>query len=418
MLGNNYTCLDEKVPKLLVLTKPLPPSKESFLVNAKKDLLFLSWEKPRGRGHSFLHSYKIILKKAGVLLLNKTVQQTSFTLEDNIISGTQYTVELATVCKDTTNNIDKAGDMEVVSSPVTKTVVTPPLPPINLRLESVAETSIKVKWDPPTHIPVQGKLTYDINIIPESPEVRRVMADDRQKEVESNVYEFSNLPEIVGTGENYRVTVSSVFTPITSGSSYMSDSVTEIFTTKPLPPEKLIVKDHNERIFSWFKSPSPGVYHYKLKIKRDHDKACDFIINDPDNRSLDEARQKQNMISFTLPMELENGIVYKVNIYSMVRDGQGRDGWIESKPLSSKIVKQQEAIKTDTDLETESDVFDAIADLPKITKMTVHRTSSKVVGDRPASDLRNSVDPVDKDDASGSDEDESKVTQLKVPKLD
>ena len=101
------------------------------------------------------------------------------------------------------------------------------------------------------------------------------------------------------------------------------------------------------------------------------------------------------MISFTLPTELVDDVEYKVNVYSMVSDGQGRDGWIESKPLSCKIVKQEEAIKTDNELETEGDVFDAIADLPKITKITVHRTTSKVVGDRPASVSRNSVDPLD-----------------------
>ena len=306
---------------------------------------------------------------------------------------------VASVCKDTTNFIDKRGDLikfdnlESVSAFVSKTVVTPPLPPANLRLETAAVTSIKVKWDPPTHIPTQGKLTYGINIIPESPEVRRVMADDRQKEVESNVYQFSNLPEIVGTGEKYRVTVSSVYTPVAGGSHYLSDSVTEIFLTKPLPPEKLIVKDHNERIFSWFKSPSPGVCRYKLKIKRDNDRAVDHIIDDQDDRSHDEARKKQEMISFTLPNELEDGVEYKVNVYSMVSDGH--DGWIESKPLSCKIIKEEEAIKTDTELETEGDVFDAIADLPKITKITVHRTTSKVVGDRPASVSRNSVDPRD-----------------------
>jgi len=263
-------------------------------------------------------------------------------------------------------------NLESVSAFVSKTVVTPPLPPINLKLESVYATSIKVKWDPPTHIPVQGKLTYGINIIPESPEIRRVMADDRQKEVESNVYQFSNLPEIVGTGEKYRVTVTSVYTPVAGGSHYSSDSVTEIFTTKPLPPEKFIVKDHNERTFSWFKSPSPGVYHYKLKIKRDNDRACDYIINDPHDRSLDEARKKQDMISFTLPTELVDDVEYKVNVYSMVSDG--RDGWIESKALSCKIDKQQETIKTDSELETEGDVFDAIVDLPKLTKTPPQHT--------------------------------------------
>ena len=294
------------------------------------------------------------------------------------------------MCKVTTDFIDKSGDLmksdnlESVSTFVTKTVVTPPLPPVNLRLETAAApTSIKVKWDPPAQIPAQGKLTYGINIIPESPEVRRVMTDDRQKEVDSNVYLFSNLPEIVGTGEKYRVTLSSVYTPVAGGTHYSSDSVTEIFLTKPLPPEKFIVKDHNERTFSWFKSPSPGVCRYKFKIKKDNDRATDHIIDDSDDRSLDEARKKQAMISFTLPTELEDGVEYKVNVYSMVSDGG--DGWIESNPLYCKIVKQDEVIKTDTELEAEGD----------LRRTVRHRKTSKVVGDRPASVVRNSDNPLD-----------------------
>ena len=114
-----------------MLTKPLPPPKDTFSVHANHDKLVLSWEKPLGRGHAFLDSYKILLKSAvgGCLLLTKTVpcQQTSLTIEDKIASGREYNVSVASVCKDINKN--GTADLESVSTFVEKTVVTPPKPP-------------------------------------------------------------------------------------------------------------------------------------------------------------------------------------------------------------------------------------------------------------------------------------------------
>ena len=380
----------------------MPPPKDSFTVVADADKLNVSWEKPPGKGHAFLESYKILVKNAeGQVLRETTVprQQTTLTIEDNmIVSGTQYTVAVASVCKDTTNFIDATGDLmkldnlESASAFLEKTVVTKPLAPANLKLESAASTSIKIKWDAPPHIPPQGKLTYALSIIPESPEVRRAMmarVDERNKEVESTVFQFSHLPEIVGTGEKYRVTVCSVFTPVVGAgplTSYTSHPVTEIFTTKPLPPEKLNVKDHNKQIFSWLKSPSPAVTHYKLKIKKENEKAVDYFIEDNDDRSQEE---KQVEISYKLPLELENGVEYKVNIFS---EAETRDGWIESEPLFSKITKQEDmAINTDTDLEIENDVFDA----GRNSRIVLKRRTTKPLGERPVSVSRNASDVKD-----------------------
>merc|ERR1719317_1855565 len=93
------------------------------------------------------------------------------------------------------------------------------------------------------------------------------MAEDKSKEVDSNVFTFSHLPEIIGTGELYQVSVQTVVN--IAGKNYHSETLSDIFATKPLPPEKLTVVDAAEQIFSWMRSPSPSVHNYKLKIKKD-----------------------------------------------------------------------------------------------------------------------------------------------------
>ena len=101
------------------------------------------------------------------------------------------------------------------------------------------------------------------------------MKDDKAKDVDTTVYQFSQLPE---SGEKYRVTIKSVYSLVAGGATFTSQNISEVFLTKPLPPEKLNVKDHERQIFSWLKSPTQSVKHYKLKIKKDTDKATDYWI--------------------------------------------------------------------------------------------------------------------------------------------
>ena len=64
---------------------------------------------------------------------------------------------------------------ESFSDQINKTVVTRPLPPSNLVLETAQATSLKTKWDPPSYIPQAGKVSYSATITPVSSHLRREM---------------------------------------------------------------------------------------------------------------------------------------------------------------------------------------------------------------------------------------------------
>ena len=107
-LSGNETCREEKVPKKFILTKPRPPPKDTFDVEAFCDKIALSWTKPEGEGHTFIDGYKITIKSAEEKLLRDITvskHQFSYTIDDIIVSATQYTVTLASVCRYNQANI-------------------------------------------------------------------------------------------------------------------------------------------------------------------------------------------------------------------------------------------------------------------------------------------------------------------------
>ena len=157
--SGNQTCLEEKVPSRQIITKPLPPPSDSYEIETYPDKLLLAWNQPSSdgsEGHSFLYGYRILVRTAdSKLIKDKTVQRTKdlrmrLTLDGIIVSGTQYTVSLASVCRDLTDSPDSTDLMKVdypedsISSFIEKSVITPPLPPSNIRLETSAATSLKV----------------------------------------------------------------------------------------------------------------------------------------------------------------------------------------------------------------------------------------------------------------------------------
>ena len=284
----------------------------------------------------FHHGYKIKLfvHKEGdkkllwdYKLLN---HQKSVPVENIITSATQYTVSIASWSRTSGPNINKGdlmghGPLDSLSNFVDKTVITPPPPPLNLRQEQLQVGSLKVKWDSPSSVPQAGKLSFNVSIYPLSSELKTVMKDD-WKEVESNVYQFSQLPELVGSGEKYRVSVQSVFSSA-SGQSSRSQPVSEIFLTKPLPPRDLRVLDDDNQIISWQRSQSPSVRLYKVKIRKETEKAMDFIH---------EVDENQPDCRFQLP-DLDLLVEYKLNIYSVLMHNEVT---VESEPLFYKIKKE------------------------------------------------------------------------------
>merc|ERR1711915_515792 len=359
-MTGNQTCVEEKVPRKLILTKPMPPSFDSFNVESSASEIFITWSAPEAEGHSFMEGYKVQVKSSeGTVLKEFTLSKHSrnLTISDIIASATQYSI--SSMCRDqgetlADEDLMRLDYLESFSNTLEKTTVTPPNPPMNIKLETAASTSLKVKWDPPTNIPANTRVSYHAAIVALNSVVRDAMVEDKSKDIESTVFTFSHLPEIIGTGELYRVSIQTVVT--IAGKHYQSESISGIFATKPLPPEKLTVIDASEQIFSWMRSPSPGVENYKLKVKKDNEKSTDYWVNDPGRDSTISA------IRFKLPMELEVDGEYKINIYSEVENG---GIWVESEPLFTKVTKYEDmAIEEDTDIDIEKDVFDA----PKSTK--------------------------------------------------
>merc|ERR1712130_843548 len=375
-MTGTQTCIEEKVPTTVLVTRPLPPRN----VTAETDLqeVKLTWAAPEGEGHSFLEGYKIQLRESGGKLVKEVVQSKNSRGVNltHLDPASEFMVSVATFCLEDDNRGRESEQtpsnfLESVSDPVEVSVVTLPPPPSGLRLEASYATSLKVKWESPA-LPQTVKVTYRAKIEAKNQLVRNKMVEE-VKEVEAAVYTFSHLPDILGTGEMYKVTIETVVT--ISGKKYYSSAITEQFSTKPLPPEKLVVLDPTSQLFSWQRSPSPSVTRYKLKIRRGDEKATDFIVED--NR-----RESGNSIQYRIPLDLELGSEYKVNIYSQVLNEAGAE--IESEPLFMKVTKSEEEEEEDNSLENDPiDVFDAkeVPRMERRTTINLYRTKTHGHGD-------------------------------------
>ena len=152
-MTGNQTCVEEKVPRKLILTKPLPPSLETVKVESTPHDLTISWSAPEADGHTFMEGYRIQLKNVdGTVLREFTVSKhtRSLNISDQIMNSTQYIVSLASFCRDLgetllEQDLMRLDYLESFSNCVEKIVITPPLPPTNLKLETSASTSLKIK---------------------------------------------------------------------------------------------------------------------------------------------------------------------------------------------------------------------------------------------------------------------------------
>ena len=335
-------CLDEKAPKVVVLTKPLPPS--NIQIQESFDQASVEWSPPEGCGHSCLVGYKIQLriKSDGKLIKDEfvsTLRPRLITFEE-IFSTMEYEITCASVCRN--NYILSSGIMnqptEIHSDSVTRSFVAPPRPPLNIRLESSQPTSLRIKWDPP--LDCNTKPTFNISLRPLNPEVQKSLVEDMVKETETNVFTFSKLPDVVGTGKIYEVSVKTVIN--VGGKFYHSAPAKKAFMTKPLPPENLSVLNSKCQEFSWIVSKTAGVKRYKFKIKKEEEKAIDFIIDDNtiQEESFDESQEiEAQKLTFKVPLKFEEGIEYKINLYSLV---EFEGNWIESEPHHVKVTKEYE----------------------------------------------------------------------------
>merc|ERR1712176_708593 len=97
--------------------------------------------------------------------------------------------------------------LESFSEPREQKITTAPSSPSGLKLETSTPSSLRVKWEPPVGIPTNLKMSYSLSINAEHPDVQDKMEKHEIQEKENPVYNFSHLPEVIGSGQRYEVSV-------------------------------------------------------------------------------------------------------------------------------------------------------------------------------------------------------------------
>merc|ERR1712086_883712 len=90
-----------------------------------------------------------------------------------------------------------------------------------------------------------------------------------QKKIRTaNIFSFFQLPEIVGTGHVYKISITAIWSTKKDGQDATGESleVTEEFMTKPLAPTKLSIGNKDNPLeICWRKSVTPNVVSYKIR---------------------------------------------------------------------------------------------------------------------------------------------------------
>ena len=176
---------------------------------------------------------------------------TTFLL-DSLPSATSFNVAVRSVCVFET--LKTMSEAEIV------VFQTRPESPQNLTLESRSPNSLTVKWENPGTSSQQAnhrhRLSIEAPAIPYTAEY--FLPGDK------NTFNFSKLPEIIGTGEKYTVKVEYLVVPMGSDQEVSSKPLQGIFTTKPLAPSNFKVAPESNEI-SWTRSGTPKVSSYKVR---------------------------------------------------------------------------------------------------------------------------------------------------------
>jgi hypothetical protein len=316
-------CLSDDATVVELLTKPLPPSK--MVVHEECDRAEVAWDAPLGAGHSSLVGFTLRLRD---LAADKIVQETFVEMSQSCVL---VLADLASVCRstETAAGSDKL-TVTALSTFLGRTFVTLPRSPTNLRAETCHATALTVKWDPP--LECSTRPSFHLTLRPLRAELAARMGKEMvARESDSNVFTFSRLPEVLGTGQAYEVAVEAVVS--IAGKSYYSSKAKKVFLTRPLPPDKLVVLDSAEQRLGWRRSRSPAVVKYKVKIKAEEERATDFIVEDT-NADIGDSEAD---VTFLVPVPFQEGVEYKINLYSLVEhEGQV----VESEPCHTKVEPQ------------------------------------------------------------------------------
>ncbi|XP_023337718.1 collagen alpha-1(XIV) chain isoform X2 [Eurytemora carolleeae] len=281
----------------------------------------LKWVAPDG--HSRLKAYNLLCtskdnkSQKELAVKHKSGTPVNSFLFENLPSATEFNVTITTVC--VYEKLKTISEEEKIS------FITIPLPPRNLELESRFCNSFQVKWEAPVATAPNHKFKLTI----QAPSIG--YSNSYEVGGDKRTFNFSKLPEIVGTGETYNVCVTYCVQPTGSDHEVVSEGLTESFVTKPLPPSNLKLGPGWNQI-TWTKSPTPHISVYKLRFKSAEEGSKSEEILIPPEEGVEPCSCLLEGLVF--------GVQYKVNIYAVVDIKDSPEG-VESKELHEKIVQTE-----------------------------------------------------------------------------
>lgn len=351
----------------IILTCPLPP-RGLRVSEVSSTSCLVSWLLPESH-HSCLRGFQIqirmsdgrIFKDVAVTKLTK-----SFTVR-GLQQCQDYDIAVTALCV-AENSRRTESDVSLVN------LTTLPEKVRNLRLDNATPNSITLKWDTPMMaLNLKYKVTINGDTYPAQDEFDDLELDgqgDEKNESSSQVgapqhiryfqttvevpgdknqYTFSKLPEIIGSGHAYDITI--VASVVTSRENeVLSPEMTERYMTRPLPPTNLRIGKRPLQIF-WHKSMTGSVSSYKVRWRPFGNVASEENEAKEANVDLNESMGEDgNAVYFSFPEDqVQVGTAYKVNVYA-VAESAGLTA--ESKELHEKFVIKS---LTDIALFTEED---------------------------------------------------------------
>ena len=185
-----------------VMTKP-QPVEEFTMGDIETTKATVKWVAPEG--HKRLRAFNLLIEsmdnkiKRELAVTHKVDKTFNSFLFENITQGSGFTVTIKSVCVFET--------LRTTSDEKKLTFCTLPEAPSNLVLESRFPNSLTVKWDSPSLTQTTHK--YKLSI--EAPAIS--YSTDYTIGGDKNTFNFSKLPDIIGTGETYTIKVEYIVTP-------------------------------------------------------------------------------------------------------------------------------------------------------------------------------------------------------------
>ena len=234
---------------------------------------------------------------------------TNYKLRD-LLPGCAYQVEIVAS--------SSYGGKTLRSEPTNSNIATLPEAVLSIDLECATTSSLSVRWDT-AGTPGLNHLFYKLAI--QGVGFDHSLMLDIPSEV--TTHEFANLPEPLGQGREYNITI--VVVAKVGDIEVHSEAADSVFSTLPAPPSDLWASSVAE--VSWTASPSPLVSGYRLTWKSTKEGA-----------ELHEAHISASSLSCTLT-GLNDNEVYRVSVVSVVRfddDAEGRQ--VESVELKEELI--------------------------------------------------------------------------------